>query len=67
MKKFVVVVKKAFLDRRAGIKRRPGDKITVDEARLREIKRSGDYVAVDKAATEAAEKAAEKAATESKK
>ena len=68
MKKFVVVVKKEFLDRRAGIKRKPGDKITVDEARLREIKRSGDYVAVDKAATEAAEKAAaEKAATESKK
>lgn len=63
MKHFHVVVQKGFMDRRTGIKRKPGEKLVVDEARLREIKRSGDYVAVDKAATEAAEKAA----TESKK
>jgi hypothetical protein len=53
MKKFVVTVKKEFMDRRAGIKRKPGDVLKVDESRLKEIRRSGgDYVTVDKAATE---------------
>ncbi len=51
MKQFVVTVKKAFMDRRTGIKHKPGDSLKVDEARLREIKRSGDYVTIDKAAT----------------
>ena len=41
MKKFVVIVKKAFMDRRAGIKRKTGDILKVDESRLKEIRRSG--------------------------
>ena len=52
MKKFVVTVKKAFMDRYTGKKHNPGDVLKVDEARLHEIKRSGDYVTIDKAATE---------------
>lgn len=51
MKKFVVIVKKEFMDRYTGKKHKPGDSLKVDEARLHEIKRSGDYVTVDKAAT----------------
>ena len=70
MKKFVVTVKKEFMDRRTGKKHKPGDVLKVDEARLHEIRRSGtDYVAVDKEATAKlnAEKPAEKAATDPKK
>ena len=51
MKKFVVTVKKEFMDRYTGKKHKPGETLKVDEARLREIKRSGDYVTIDKAAT----------------
>ena len=51
MKKFVVTVKTAFMDRYTGKKHKPGDVLKVDEARLHEIKRSGDYVTIDKAAT----------------
>ena len=43
MKKVKIVVKKAFLDRYTGIIRKPGDTLTVTDARFREIKRSGPY------------------------
>ena len=49
MKKINVVVKKEFLDRYTGIKHKVGAKLTITDARLREIRRSGDYVAVEKA------------------
>ena len=49
MKKINVVVKKRFLDKYSGVYRKPGDKLTVDENRYREIKRSGDYVEVESA------------------
>ncbi len=64
MKKFVVIVKKAFMDRRSGIKRKPGDVLKVDENRLKEIRRSGpDYVSIDKTATENLNKEKPKAET----
>lgn len=47
MKKIHVVVKKGFLDRYTGKRHNPGDKIAVTPDRLREIKRSGDYVTVE--------------------
>ena len=50
MKKVCIVVKKDFVDKYTGIKHKPGDKLTVTDARFREIKRSGDYVEVVKAA-----------------
>lgn len=46
MKQITVTVKKPFLDRQTGLKRKPGDKFKVSDARYREIKRSGDYVAI---------------------
>ena len=49
MKTIKVVVKKEFLDRSTGLIRKPGDTLTVTEKRLKEIKRSGDYVEVAKA------------------
>lgn len=49
MKKINVVVKKRFLDKYAGIYRKPGEKLTVDENRYREIKRAGDYVEIETA------------------
>lgn len=49
MKKINVVVKKRFLDKYAGIYRKPGEKLTVDENRFREIKRKGDYVEIETA------------------
>ena len=52
-KKFNVVVKKRFLDRYTGTYRKPGEKMTISEARLREIRRSGDYVEVEPATTTA--------------
>lgn len=52
MKKFVVTVKKAFMDRRSGKKHKPGDVLKVDETRLKEIRRSGpDYVEINKVET----------------
>lgn len=48
MKNVNVVVKKEFLDRYTGTKRKVGEKLTITEARYREIKRSGDYVDVVK-------------------
>ena len=50
MKKVNIVVKKEFVDRYAGVKRKPGEKLTVTDARFREIKRSGDYAELDPAA-----------------
>jgi len=48
MKTIRIVVKKTFRDRYTGIKHVPGDKLTVTDARYREIKRSGDYIQLDK-------------------
>ena len=49
MKKFKVIVKKPFLDRETGIKRKVGDRMTITEKRYLEIRRSGvDYVEVVK-------------------
>ena len=48
MKKVTVVVKKPFLDRYTGIKHNPDEKMTITDARYREIKRSGDLVEVIK-------------------
>lgn len=43
-----VIVKKEFLDRYTGKNNKVGDKLTVTEARYREIMRSGVYVEVIK-------------------
>ena len=71
MKKICIVVKKDFFDKYTGKKHKAGAKLTVTDARLREINRSGNYAEYDKAATEAMiaaeKKAADKAAIESKK
>ena len=56
MKKINVVVKKAFLDRYTGTKRKEGEKLTITDARYREIKRSGNYVEIEKAPAEDAKK-----------
>ena len=50
MKTVKVVVENEFTDRYTGLKHKPGEKLDVTEARYREIQRSGDYVAVEKAA-----------------
>lgn len=52
MKKITVLVKKEFLDRHTGKQRKKGETFTVTDARYREIKRSGDYVEVQKPAAE---------------
>lgn len=49
MNNIKVKVKKAFLDRRTGVKHKVGDNLTVTAERLREIKRSGDFVEIVKA------------------
>ena len=49
MKKFKVIVKKPFLDRETGIKRKVNDRMTITEKRYLEIRRSGaDYVEIAK-------------------
>jgi hypothetical protein len=51
MKKFNVIVEKPFLDRRTGLKRKKGDRMTIAEDRYNEIRRSGkDYITIEKAA-----------------
>lgn len=50
MKKINVVVKKEFLDRYTGKTHKPGENLEITDARFMEIKRSGDYVEVVKAA-----------------
>ena len=47
MKKVNVVVKKTFRDRYTGKTHKHGTKLTVTDARFREIKRSGDYVEIE--------------------
>ena len=50
MKKFTVIVEKPFLDRRTGLKRKKGDRLTITEDRYNEIRRSGkDYITIEKA------------------
>lgn len=49
MKKLNVIVKKEFLDRYTGKMNKVNDKLTITDARLREIRRSGAYVEVVKA------------------
>lgn len=44
MKTVRVRVKKDFLDRYTGTKRKVGDEFAITDSRYREIKRSGDYV-----------------------
>lgn len=46
MKNLRVTVQKPFIDRRTGLKRKPGETMTISEERYREIKRSGDFVKV---------------------
>lgn len=47
MKKLNVTVKKPFLDRYTGKSHKPGDKLILTDVRVREIKRSGDFVEVN--------------------
>ena len=49
-----VIVTKEFIDRYTGVTHKPGDKLKITDARHREIKRSGDYVEVEKTAKEKA-------------
>ena len=65
MKKFNVIVKKAFLDRYTGIKHKEGDKLTLSEERYLEIRRSGNYVEIEKAPAKAEK--ADKAVADIKK
>ena len=70
MKKICIVVKKDFFDKYTGLKHKAGAKLTVTDARLREINRFCNHAEYDKAATEAmiaAEKKAAEKATEPKK
>ena len=48
MKQLKVIVKKKFLDRYTGVTHHPGKTLTISDRRYREIKRSGDYVEVEK-------------------
>lgn len=67
MKKFNVIVEKPFLDRRTGLKRKKGDRLTITEDRYNEIRRSGkEYISIEKAAVNKVEKP-EKATAEIKK
>lgn len=52
MNKVVVTVENAFLDRYTGKMCKPGESLTISEERFREIKRSGNFVKLDKKATE---------------
>lgn len=49
MKTIEVKAKREFRDRITGKKHKVGEKFTVTDARLREIKRSGDFVEIVKA------------------
>lgn len=60
MKKFNVIVKKAFVDRYTGIKHKDGDKLTITEDRYLEIRRSGNYVEIEKAPAKSEKAVAEK-------
>ena len=53
MKNVNIIVKKVFIDRYTGKKHKVGEKLTVTDARFREIKRSGDFAELDKTVPEA--------------
>jgi ribosomal protein S17 len=59
MKNIKVIVKKKFLDRYTGKYNKPGDKLTITDARFREIKHSGDFVEVEKTTAKTETKASE--------
>lgn len=46
MKKYNVTVKKEYLDKYTGLKRKPGDKLEMTDMRIRELRHSGDLVDV---------------------
>ncbi len=46
MKKLNCVVKKGFVDRYTGKTHKPGETLILTDVRVREIKRSGDYIEV---------------------
>ncbi len=51
MKKlFNVIVKESFRDKYSGIKHKAGDRLTVTEERLKELRRKGGLVEVEKTA-----------------
>ena len=57
MNKINVTVKKPFIDKYTGLKYKAGDKLTVTDARAREMNRFGNYVEREKAvASEAGKK-----------
>lgn len=60
-----VIVKKAFRDRYTGITYKEGDRLTLSDDRYLEIKRSGNYVAIEKAPAKAEK--ADKSVAEIKK
>ena len=51
MKKFNVIVKKSFRDKYSGIHHKAGDRLTVTEERLKELRRKGGLVEVEKTAS----------------
>lgn len=60
MKLLNVIVKKRFQDRYTGVWHEADKRLTISDARYREIKRQGDYIEVEKSVK--VEKAPEKAA-----
>lgn len=48
MKKVNVIVKRDFVCRYTGKKRKSGDRLTISDERFREMKRSGDFVEIVK-------------------
>lgn len=61
MKLLKVVVKKKFLDRYTGVTHLPGKILTITDSRYREMKRSGDFVEVEKSEKKPEIKKVEKA------
>ena len=51
MKKFNVIVKESFRDKYSGIKHKVNDRLTVTEERLKELRRKGGLVEVEKTAS----------------
>ena len=51
MNKVKVIVKKAFRDKISGVYHKVNDKMTISEDRFREIKRTGDFVEIEKEST----------------
>lgn len=61
MKLLKVTVKKKFLDKYTGVMHSPGKVLTITDRRYREIKRSGDFVELEKAEKKPEAKKVEKA------